>query len=266
MIRSEEIQLPQGTIRYRDLGEGPAIVFVHGYLVDSRLWSDTAEQLSATHRCILPDWPMGAHALPMNADADLSPYGMADLIADFIDALGLEDVTIVANDSGGAISQVLATRRPEKMGRLVLTNCDTYDQFPPGIFKLLPPLMKLPGAQAVAGLPFKSGHCGGPRSRPSRSQDLAGADRQLVCASGRRRDPSRHRQVHGRHEQALHAGGGGEAGELRSPTLIAWGAEDSVFKLENASAWRGRFPTPGWRRSPTRRPSSRSISRRAWQS
>ncbi len=71
----QEIRLPQGVIRYRDLGEGEPIVFVHGYLVDGRLWSETAEHLSAAHRCILPDWPMGAHRVPMNADADLSPPG-----------------------------------------------------------------------------------------------------------------------------------------------------------------------------------------------
>ena len=71
----KEIRLPQGVIRYRELGEGEPIVFVHGYLVDGRLWSEAAEHLSAAHRCILPDWPMGAHRVAMNADADLSPPG-----------------------------------------------------------------------------------------------------------------------------------------------------------------------------------------------
>jgi len=157
MIRSEEVQLPQGTIRYRDLGEGQPIVFVHGYLVDGRLWNETAEQLSATHRCILPDWPLGAHRVAMNPDADLTPPGIAKLIADFLDALALEDVTIVGNDSGGAMSQVMVTRHPERVGRLVLTNCDTHENFPPSVFKLMPPLAKLPGAMTVMGLPFRIG-------------------------------------------------------------------------------------------------------------
>ena len=136
MIRSEEVELSQGRIRYRDIGEGEPIVFVHGYLVDSQLWSDTAEQLATSHRYLLPDWPLGAHRTAMNENADLSPPGIANLIADFMEALDLSGVTIVGNDSGGAMSQVLVTRRPERVGRLVLTNCDTYDNFPPSIFKL----------------------------------------------------------------------------------------------------------------------------------
>ena len=84
----------------------------------------------------------------MNPDADLSPYGIAALIASFLEALDLEDVTIVGNDSGGAMSQVLVTRHPERIGRLVLTNCDTHENFPPGMFKTMPPLAKLPGGMA----------------------------------------------------------------------------------------------------------------------
>ena len=72
-FESRSVDLAQGTIRYREAGEGEPIVFVHGYLVDGRLWNETAEHLAAEHRCILPDWPLGAHRLPMNADADLSP-------------------------------------------------------------------------------------------------------------------------------------------------------------------------------------------------
>ena len=108
----QEIRLPQGAIRYRELGEGEPIVFVHGYLVDGRLWSQTAEHLSATHRCILPDWPMGAHRVAMNADADLSPPGIANVIADFLEAMDLNGTTIVGNDSGGAMSQVLVDAAP----------------------------------------------------------------------------------------------------------------------------------------------------------
>jgi pimeloyl-ACP methyl ester carboxylesterase len=93
----------------------------------------------------------------MNPDADLSPPGIAALIASFLEALKLEDVTIVGNDSGGAMSQVLVTRHPGRIGRLVLTNCDTYDNFPPGIFKAMPPLAKLPGGMTVLAAPFRIG-------------------------------------------------------------------------------------------------------------
>jgi pimeloyl-ACP methyl ester carboxylesterase len=151
----KEVKLPAGTIRYREAGTGEPIVFVHGYLVDGRLWSGVVDRLSARCRCLAPDWPIGAQQVAMNPDADLSPPGLARLIADFLDRLELEDVTIVGNDSGGAISQILVTTHPQRIGRLVLTNCDTHENFPPGIFKAMPPLAKLPGGMFVLSAPFR---------------------------------------------------------------------------------------------------------------
>jgi len=153
--QQKEIQLPQGTIRYREAGEGKPVVFVHGYLVDHRLWDGVVDRLSDRYRCIAPDWPLAAHRVPMNRDADLSPTGLARLIADFLAKLELEDVTIVGNDSGGAISQVLVTSHPDRIGRLVLTNCDTHENFPPGPFKAMPPLAKLPGGMFLLSAPFR---------------------------------------------------------------------------------------------------------------
>jgi len=141
-----EIDLTPGRIRYREAGEGPALVFVHGYLVDGRLWDGVVDALADRFRCIAPDLPFGAHRIPMSSGADLSPTGMAAIVAELIERLELDDVTVVGNDSGGAISQVLVTTRPERIARLVLTNCDTHENFPPGIFKALPPLAKLPGS------------------------------------------------------------------------------------------------------------------------
>jgi pimeloyl-ACP methyl ester carboxylesterase len=151
----KEIQLSGGTIRYREAGEGKPIVFVHGYLVDSRLWDGVVDVLSDRYRCLAPDWPLGAQQVAMNPDADLSPTGLADLIAEFIRALELEDVTVVGNDSGGAISQVLAANHPDQVARLTLTNCDTHENFPPGIFKAMPPLAKLPGGMFMLSAPFR---------------------------------------------------------------------------------------------------------------
>lgn len=153
----KEIDLPAGRIRYREAGAGKPVVFVHGYLVDGRLWDGVVDRLSATHRCIAPDWPMGAQQVPMSPAADLSPPGIAAIIASFLEALELEDVTIVGNDSGGAMSQVLVTSHPERIGRLVLTNCDTHENFPPGIFKAMPPLAKLPGGMTMLSAPFRIG-------------------------------------------------------------------------------------------------------------
>lgn len=150
-----EIDLPAGRIRYREAGEGKPVVFVHGYLVDGRLWDGVVDRLSDRYRCLAPDWPIGAQQIAMKPDADLSPYGVAAIIASFLEALDLEDVTIVGNDSGGAMSQVLATRHPGRIGRLVLTNCDTHENFPPGIFKTMPPIAALPGGMAVLAAPFR---------------------------------------------------------------------------------------------------------------
>lgn len=133
------------------------MVFVHGYLVDGRLWDGVVDRLSDRCRCIAPDWPIGAQQIAMNPDADLSPPGIAAIIDSFLTALDLNDVTIVGNDSGGAMSQVLVTRHPQRIGRLVLTNCDTHENFPPGIFKAMPPIAKLPGGMDLLAAPFRIG-------------------------------------------------------------------------------------------------------------
>jgi pimeloyl-ACP methyl ester carboxylesterase len=143
---SEMIELEQGTIHYTDEGEGPALLFVHGLLVDGRLWSEVTRPLTGRYRCIAPDLPLGAHRTALGAGADRSPRGIAHLIADFIERLGLERVTIVANDTGGAISQILVTERPQRIAGLVLTNCDCFENFLPPIFRPLQWLAHVPGA------------------------------------------------------------------------------------------------------------------------
>jgi pimeloyl-ACP methyl ester carboxylesterase len=151
----KEIDLPAGRIRYREAGSGKPVVFVHGYLVDGRLWDGVVDRLSDRYRCLAPDWPIGAQQIAMKPGADLSPPGIAATISSFLEALDLDDVTIVGNDSGGAMSQVLVSRHPERIGRLVLTNCDTHENFPPGIFKAMPPLAKLPGGMTMLSAPFR---------------------------------------------------------------------------------------------------------------
>lgn len=155
MATTNEVRVPAGTIRYREAGSGPPIVFVHGYLVDGRLWDAVVDALSDRFRCIAPDWPLGAHAVAMDREADLSPPGLATIVGDFLDALDLEDATLVGNDSGGAVCQILVARHPARIGRLVLTNCDTHENFPPGIFKAMPPIARLPGGMQAMALPFR---------------------------------------------------------------------------------------------------------------
>jgi pimeloyl-ACP methyl ester carboxylesterase len=137
---ARELVLPQGVLRYHSVGSGPAIVFVHGALVNANLWRKVVAGLSADFRCVALDLPFGSHVVPMPPDADLSPPAVADLIADAIEALELDDVTLVGNDTGGGICQIVVTRRPERIGALVLTSCDAFDNFPP---KLMQPIMPL---------------------------------------------------------------------------------------------------------------------------
>ncbi|MSO42188.1 MAG: alpha/beta hydrolase [Solirubrobacterales bacterium] len=144
----QSVELAQGTIRYRDSGgggSGETIVFIHGLLVNGLLWDPVTNLLGDSFRCVVPDLPLGSHLEPMHEGADLGPPGLARLIADFIEALGLERVTLVANDTGGAISQLVVTRHPERIARLVLTNCDAYEDFLPPFFRPLQWAARVPG-------------------------------------------------------------------------------------------------------------------------
>ena len=144
-----ELQLRQGTVRCYERGSGPPLVFVHGVMVNANLWRKVVARLAGDFRCIVLDMPIGAHAVPMPPDADVSPPALGDLIADAIDALGLDQVTLVGNDTGGALSQIAVARHPEKFGRLVLTNCDAFENFPPKMLKPLLRVMTVPGAMPV---------------------------------------------------------------------------------------------------------------------
>lgn len=150
MSSLKTIHLPQGPLQYLDQGRGQPIVFVHGLLADHQLWVPLLPDLGQVARCIVPNWPLGAHAKAMKSDADLSVPGVARLIADFIAALDLRDVTLVGNDSGGALVQMVCARYPERIGRAVLTTCDAYDVFPPPAFATLKWWGHVPGLAWVS--------------------------------------------------------------------------------------------------------------------
>ena len=146
------IDLPAGTIHYRESGpaDGPPVVFVHGFLVDDTLWSDVPERLAAAgFRTFAPTWPLASHQTAMRPDADLSPRGVARIVLSFLEELDLRDVTLVGNDSGGAVSQFVIDEDDARIGRLVLTNCDAFDTFPPFPFNLLFRLARHPRASRV---------------------------------------------------------------------------------------------------------------------
>jgi pimeloyl-ACP methyl ester carboxylesterase len=153
------IQLQQGTIHYEQAGppDGRPVVFVHGYLMGGDLWAVLAEKLAGRGlRAIMPTWPLGAHTEPMNPGTDVTPRGVAAIIAGFLEALELEDVVLVGNDTGGALCQVVAVDYPERLGALVLTNCDMYENFPPSFFKALLAAAKLPGGLKAALQPMRT--------------------------------------------------------------------------------------------------------------
>ncbi|MBA0125851.1 alpha/beta hydrolase [Haloechinothrix sp. YIM 98757] len=130
--RTDEVRLDAGRVRYHEAGDGPALVFVHGYLVNANIWRKLVPLLSEQYRCITPDWPLGSHVVPMPSEADLSPTGIARLIAGFLEALDLRDVTLVGNDSGGAYSQLVAARHARRLSGLVLNSCETpWCSWPP---------------------------------------------------------------------------------------------------------------------------------------
>ena len=140
-----------GPIDYRERGSGPPIVFVHGVGVNGDLWRHVAPGLASEYRCIVPDLPFGAHTRPLRADADLSLPGMARIVADFVENLGLEDVAIVANDTGGAVAQWLVGHDAERIGRLVLTSCDAFEKFPPTPQRYLEPAARSRALMWVIG-------------------------------------------------------------------------------------------------------------------
>jgi pimeloyl-ACP methyl ester carboxylesterase len=129
-----EIELSAGTIEYEDTGgDGPVLVMLHGLMMDESLWDGPVAELRAGHRCVTPTLPLGAHRRATRAGADLSLPGIAGLVAEFLDRLDLNDVTLVGNDTGGAIVQLLMRDHAERVGRVVLASCDAFDNFPPGL-------------------------------------------------------------------------------------------------------------------------------------
>jgi pimeloyl-ACP methyl ester carboxylesterase len=144
-----QVTLQRATIEYRELGPAdsshPPILFVHGILVDHKLWLKVAEELARNgFRCILPDWPLGSHTVPVDQGVELTPATVAEMIDEFIGALDLHDVTLVGNDTGGGLCQLLIDAHPDSVGRLVLTNCDAFDKFPPFPFTVVFAMMRGP--------------------------------------------------------------------------------------------------------------------------
>jgi pimeloyl-ACP methyl ester carboxylesterase len=238
--RRRDLDLPQGRIAVFESGTGPAIVFVHGLLVNANLWRKPIARLSGEFHCVALDLPLGSHLVPIGEAADPTPTGLADLIADAIEALGLDDVTIVGNDTGGALCQILVTRRPERVGRLVLTPCDYRDDFPPKMFAYFKPAARIPGALRLLLAPMR---LRAPRHLPfafgwlvKRKIDRQAEDSYVYPAMVTPGVLGEVRRI----LQAVDTRYTNEAadrlGSFTKPALIAWAREDRLFKPANGEA------------------------------
>ena len=242
-----EVALPAGTIHYQDSGpsDGRVIVFVHGLLVDSSIWRSVVAGLSGGFRCVAPTLPMGAHLTPMRERSAATPLGVADVLAGFLDALDLHDVTLVANDTGGAITQLLLTRRPERIGRVVLTNCDSHDNWLPPDFANLQRLAKIRLLGPVLAMTYRIPAIRDSRlgfgllhKRPIPTDILQAWTRPVLASRGVRRDVTAFtRHIDNRLTQQAAT----RLSEFTGPALIAWAPGDRVFPMRYAERLRDAF-------------------------
>jgi pimeloyl-ACP methyl ester carboxylesterase len=239
--------LEEGPVRYRVVGpdDGPPVVFVHGFLVDGSVWHGVADRLAAAGlRAITPDWPLGSHRTGMEPHADLSPRGQAKLVLSFLATLGLDRVTLVGNDVGGAICQYVLDANPGPIERLVLTNCDAFEVFPPAPFNLLVKAGRMPGLLRLllqparlrlvrhqitygplAGTPLDAEQTRGWVLPYLRNAEVRHDTRKLLVAI----DPLDLADVASR------------LGRYQGPVLLAWAPDDRFFPLDLARRLRDRF-------------------------
>jgi pimeloyl-ACP methyl ester carboxylesterase len=236
-----------GTIEYRERGSGPVIVFAHGVGVNGDLWRQVAPEVAERgHRCIAPDLPLGGHSIPLTDEPDMSLPGLADILSGFLDALDLRDVTLVANDTGGAITQALIGRRPERVTRLVLTSCDAFDRYPPPAVAYLKPAARTPGGlwvlghavrfKAVQRLPIAYGWA---THAPIDPRIMDSYTRNVRVNAGVRADLGR---VLKRARKSDMEAASRSVANFDRPALVVWAADDKFFPVEHGRALADLMP------------------------
>jgi pimeloyl-ACP methyl ester carboxylesterase len=247
MEATREIELSAGTIRYLDTGgDGPVLLFVHGLLATPALWRPVVERLSGDVRSIVPELPLGAHTRPAKPDADITPRGVARLLAELIQKLDLRDVTVVGNDTGGAISQLLVTEHPDRIARLILTPSDSFEYFFPPRFRPLQWASKVPGLLTLAVQPMRSSLVfnsplgfGDATKRKMPREVTSSLMRPYFTNRGIRRDMEKFiRGVSNKDTLAA-------AERLRDfdrPALLVWAREDKFFPVKLAERLLERLP------------------------
>ena len=234
-------------IEYSDTGTGPIVLFVHGVYVTGAVWNDVVAELGEGFRCIAPTWPLGAHNTSTDG-ADLGAEAAARRIVHFMEALDLTEITVVANDTGGGL--VLASLGDpaldtSRIGRLVLTNCDSYEHFPPGSFAQIVKLCRLSPAvggaivRLLATGPgqafFLKAVCHTPPTK-DRQREVFGA---FATSAAARRDAV---AVTASLDPALTLRAAPAIEAFGPPVTLAWGTQDKLFPLDHARRLRDAFP------------------------
>ena len=242
----QEIELSAGMIEYEDTGgSDPVVVLLHGLAMDGSVWRHVVQELREGHRCVVPTMPLGSHRRPMRADADLSPHGIAKLQAEFLEVLDLRNVTLVGNDSG--VFQLTAGLYPERIARLVLTPCEAFENFPPGLPGRTAEVgLKLPGGtfllaqalrvHAVRRLPLTFGWMA---KRPIPDEIFNAWLRPAQTQRGVRRDLGKYVRTCKKGDMLV------AAERLRSferPTLVVWAPEDRVNPPEHGRRFAELLP------------------------
>ncbi|KAB2345203.1 alpha/beta fold hydrolase [Actinomadura rudentiformis] len=144
------VEVPGGILEYDEAGSGPAVVLLHGLLMDHTVWDRVLPLLPEGFRYVRPVLPLGSHRKAMKPGTDLTLRGQVDLVADFLDALDLQDITLVHSDWGGSLF-LTAYGRDQRVARQVILPCEAFDNFPPGLpGKLLTVAVRLPGGLQFA--------------------------------------------------------------------------------------------------------------------
>ncbi len=226
-----------GPYQLPDQGAGPVALFVHGVLLNGHLWRHQLAHLSDIRRCIAVD--LLAHGdTEIAPDQDVSVTANATMLEEFLDALHVEQVDLVGNDSGGGIAQIFAALHPHRVRSLTLTNCDAHDNWPPQAFK---PFLAMAAAGGLRGAldamlsdksVYRSPQALGPAyEHPERLTDesIEIYLRPLVRTEQRTRDFQRFLAAFdNKHTLAVEA----ELKSLKAPTLIAWGTDDVYFDVK----------------------------------
>jgi pimeloyl-ACP methyl ester carboxylesterase len=152
-----DVKVPAGVIEYEQTGSGPPVVLLHGLLMDHTVWDRVLPLLPTGFAYLRPVLPLGAHRQPMKPDADLTLTGQVHLVADFLDALDLDPVTLVHTDWGGALF-LTAYGRDTRVARQVILPCEAFDNFPPGLpGKMVALAVRLPGGLQLAARQLRIG-------------------------------------------------------------------------------------------------------------